>query len=42
MIIRREQGELLNNTTDIKAFEKADVKIAMFPTDIADLVDKYL
>jgi len=29
MIIRREQGELLNNTTDIKAFEKAAQYLAL-------------
>ena len=28
--------------TKIKAFEKAGVKLAKFPTDIADLVEKHI
>jgi len=37
-IIARGKGTAKSK---IKAFEKADVKIAQFPTDIADLVEKY-
>jgi len=37
-IIARGKGTA---TSKIKAFEKADVKLAQFPTDIADLVEKY-
>ena len=38
-IIARGKGTA---ESKIKAFEKADVKIAKFPTDIADLVDKHI
>lgn len=37
-IIARGKGTA---ESKIKAFEKADVKLARFPTDIADLVEKY-
>ena len=37
-IIARGKGTA---ESKIKAFEKADVKLAKFPTDIADLVEKY-
>jgi len=37
-IIARGKGTAASK---IKAFEKADVKLAKFPTDIADLVEKY-
>jgi succinyl-CoA synthetase alpha subunit len=37
-IIARGKGTAASK---IKAFEKADVKLARFPTDIADLVEKY-
>lgn len=37
-IIARGKGTAASK---IKTFEKADVKIAQFPTDIADLVEKY-
>lgn len=37
-IIARGKGTA---ESKIKAFEKADVKVAKFPTDIADLVEKY-
>jgi len=37
-IIARGKGTAASK---IKAFEKADVKLAQFPTDIADLVEKY-
>jgi len=37
-IIDRGKGTAASK---IKTFEKADVKIAQFPTDIADLVEKY-
>jgi len=38
-IIARGKGTA---ESKIKAFEKADVKVAKFPTDIADLVEKYI
>jgi succinyl-CoA synthetase alpha subunit len=38
-IIARGKGTA---ESKIKAFEKADVKLAKFPTDIADLVEKYV
>ena len=38
-IIARGKGTAASK---IKAFEKADVKLAKFPTDIADLVEKYV
>jgi len=38
-IIARGKGTAASK---IKAFEKADVKLARFPTDIADLVEKYI
>jgi succinyl-CoA synthetase alpha subunit len=38
-IIARGKGTA---ESKIKAFEKADVKLAKFPTDIADLVEKYI
>ena len=38
-IIARGKGTAASK---IKAFEKADVKLAKFPTDIADLVEKYI
>jgi len=38
-IIARGKGTAASK---IKAFEKADVKLAKFPTDIADLVEKHL
>jgi len=37
-IIARGKGTA---ESKIKAFEKADVKLAKFPTDVADLVEKY-
>jgi succinyl-CoA synthetase alpha subunit len=37
-IIARGKGTA---ATKIKAFEKADVKLAKFPTDIADLIEEY-
>jgi len=37
-IIARGKGTA---ESKIKAFEKADVRLAIFPTDIADLVEKY-
>lgn len=37
-IIARGKGTA---ESKIKAFEKADVKVARFPTDIADLIEKY-
>ena len=37
-IIARGKGTAASK---IKAFEQADVKLAQFPTDIADLVEKY-
>jgi succinyl-CoA synthetase alpha subunit len=38
-IIARGKGTAASK---IKAFEKADVKIAKFPTEIADLIEKYI
>ena len=38
-IIARGKGTAASK---IKAFENADVKLAKFPTDIADLVEKYV
>ena len=38
-IIARGKGTA---ESKIKAFEKADVKLARFPTDIADLIEKYV
>jgi len=38
-IIARGKGTAASK---IKAFEKADVKLAKFPTDIADLVEQYI
>ena len=37
-IIARGKGTA---ESKIKAFKKADVGLAIFPTDIADLVEKY-
>ena len=37
-IIARGKGTAISK---IEAFKKADVKLAKFPTDIADLVEKY-
>jgi succinyl-CoA synthetase alpha subunit len=38
-IISRGKGTA---ESKIKAFEKSDVKLAKFPTDIADLIEQYI